>query len=270
MSKHVAVLAAMILCVIAAGSHAQNEPADAAKEAQNPLAKVISLPFQNNTDFGIGTYDKTGNVLNIQPILPKLLGDGGWLLINRFIIPFPKTVPDASTAEGQSTTGIGDVSYTAWLAPPVTGSFTWGFGAVTIWPTASKDVLGQDKFSIGPSFVFVYTNPSWLGAAVVANWKSVAGDDAKPDVNTFYLQPIFSYFLPDRWYATSAPIILANWEAESGQKWTIPLGAGIGKMFNAGKLPMDAQVSAYSNVKKPDGAASWQLRIQLKLIFPTG
>lgn len=270
MKRHVTTLTVMIAVTVCANGYAQDETGDAAKEAQNPLANVISMPLQNNTDFGIGTYDKTGNVLNIQPIVPKPLGDNGWLLINRFIIPFPKTVPDASTQDGQSTTGLGDISYTVWFAPPVKGSFTWGFGAVTIWPTATADVLGQDKFSIGPSFVFVYANPGWLGAAVIADWKSVAGDDTKPDVHTFYFQYILTYFLPDRWYVTSAPIILANWEAAAGQKWTVPFGAGLGKMFNAGKLPLDLQVSAYGNAVKPDGAAEWQLRVQLKFIFPTG
>ena len=109
-----------------------------------------------------------------------------------------------------------------------------------------------------------------MGAAVISNWVSVAGDDDRAKVNTFYFQYIFTYFLKKKWYLSSAPINLANWEAEEGQKWTVPLGGGFGKMFTAGKLPMDFQTQAFYNVVKPDGSADWQLRVQLKLIFPTG
>ena len=249
----------------------EEEIQDAAKAAQNPLANVISIPFQNNTDFGIGQYDKTANVTNIQPILPVNLGEEGWLLINRFIIPFPKSTPVAELEHKDNIIGIGDVNYTAWFSPPGKGKLTWGFGAVTIWPTASDDLLGQGKFSVGPSFVFVYGNPKYLIAAVISNWFSVAGDSNRADVNTFYFQYILTYFLQNKWYLSSAPINLANWEADDkDQRWTVPIGGGFGKMFNLGKLPMDFQVQGFYNAVKPDTSGDWQLRVQLKFIFPTG
>jgi len=248
----------------------EEEVKDAAKAAQNPLANVISVPFQNNTDFGIGQYDKTANVTNIQPILPVTLGEQGWLLINRFIIPFPKSTPVAELENEDNIVGIGDISYTAWFSPPGKGKLTWGFGAVTIWPTASDDRLGQGKFSIGPSFVFVKATSKFVAAAVISNWWSVAGDSDRADVNTFYFQYIFTYFLQKKWYVTTAPILLADWEMDSDQRWVVPFGAGIGKMFKIGKLPLDLNAHVYYNAIKPDGYADWQLRVQLKFIFPTG
>lgn len=248
----------------------EEEVKDAAKEAQNPLANVISLPFQNNTDFGIGSFDKTANVTNIQPIIPVLIGQKGWLLINRFIIPFPKSTPVAESENEDNIVGIGDISYTAWFTPPGKGKMTWGFGPVTIWPTASDDRLGQGKFSIGPSFVFVKATPKFVAAAVISNWWSVAGDSDRADVNTFYFQYIFTYFLQNKWYATTAPILLADWEMDSDQRWVVPFGAGIGKMFNLGKQPVDLNLHGYYNAVKPDGFADWQLRVQFKLIFATG
>lgn len=256
--------------IIAIQSYAQEEEPDAAKAAQNPLANVISVPFQNNTDFGIGADGQTGNTLNIQPILPGKVGKSDWLLINRFIVPLPKTVPDPSSESGGSITGIGDVMYTSWFAPPLKGSTTFGFGFTSVWPTAGSESLGQGKFSIGPSIVLVYSNPGWLGAAVVSQWKSVGGDADRPDVNTFYFQYIYTKFLPKKWYLTTAPINLANLEASEGQKWTVPLGGGFGKMLKAGNLPVDLQTQAFYNVVRPDQAPTWQLRVQLKFIIPTG
>lgn len=246
------------------------EVEDAAKAAQNPLANVISMPLQNNNDFGIGNYDKSAHVLNIQPILPVKLGKSEWLLINRFIIPFPKSFPNLSSENAKSQTGIGDITYTAWFSPPAKGNLIWGVGPITIWPTASDEILGQGKFSIGPSLVLVYPAEKFMAAAIVSNWVSVGGDSARSDVNTFYFQYIFTYFLQKKWYLSTAPINLANWEAEKDQKWTVPLGGGFGKMFNLGKLPMDFQTQAFYNVVKPDASPDWQLRFQLKLIFPTG
>jgi hypothetical protein len=243
---------------------------DAAKEAQNPLANVISMPLQNNMDFGIGDYNKTANVLNVQPILPVSLTESGWLLINRMIIPIPKTVPDLSSEDAKSTTGLGDISYTAWVAPPVKGSLTWGFGMTSVWPTAGNNVLGQGKYSLGPSVVLVYCKPTYMAAAIISDWKSVGGDEAKPDVHTFYFQYIFTYFLQKKWYVSSAPINLANWEADAGQQWTVPLGGGFGKMITIGKLPLDLQTQAFYNVVRPDGSPEWQWRFQLKFIFPKG
>lgn len=51
---------------------------------------------------------------------------------------------------------------------------------------------------------------------------------------------------------------------------TVPVGGGIGKMFNIGKLPMDLQTQAFYNVVRPDIAAEWQWRVQLKIIIPKG
>ena len=249
---------------------AQEVEQDAAKEAQNPLGNVISLPFQNNNDFGVGAYGKTNHVVNIQPIIPFLIGKKGWLMMNRLIVPLPKSVADNSSENAQNIGGLGDISYTAWFAPPPKGSFTWGFGLTTILPTASKPELGDEKLSLGPSIVLVYATPKFVGAAVISDWKSVAGNEARADVHVFYFQYILTYFLPKKWYATSAPINLANWQAPDGQQWIIPLGAGIGKMFKIGNLPLDLNTHAYYNVVRPDGSAEWQFRVQLKFIFPKG
>lgn len=266
--KEVRIVLILLACLFTFTAQGQDEEIDPAKQAQNPLANIISMPFQNNTNFGIGDYSKTSNVVNIQPILPMNLGKRGWLLLNRFIIPLPNTVPDISSEEASSTTGLGDINYTGWVAPPSKGKLTYGGGLVTIWPTASSDVLGTGKFSMGPSIVLVYAMPKFLGAAVISDWKSVGGDSDRPDVHTFYFQYILTKFLPNKWYATIAPINLANWEAEEGQKWTVPLGGGFGKSFAIGKMPLDCTTQAYYNVVRPDMGPEWQWRFQIKLIFP--
>lgn len=186
----------------ALGQDAVEAAGDPAKEAQNPLANMITLPLQWNTDFGIGEYDRTAVTVNIQPIIPVGLGKK-WILINRVIAPLPKVTPDVGMASG-TTSGLGDITVMNWFSPPTKGAFTWGIGPVTVWPTATDGVLGTGKFSIGPSVVLVYMNPKFLIASVINAWWSVAGDAERPDVATFYFQPILSYLpsqqvVPDEW-----------------------------------------------------------------------
>ena len=237
---------------------------DAAMEAQNPLASIISMPLQNNTKFGL-PEDGTSNTLNIQPVYPVTFSNKA-VLINRAIIQI-KSSPDYSETSG-NTNGIGDINYTAWYSPPPKSSFTWGVGFVSIWPTATDDILGTGKFSIGPSVVLVNMTKKLMLAAIISNWFSVAGKSDRADVNTFYFQYIMTYFLANKWYLVSAPINTAKWEAEDGEKWTIPLGGGFGKMFNIGTLPVDLQTQAFYYAVKPAGGPEWELRVQFKMIFP--
>ena len=87
-------------------------------------------------------------------------------------------------------------------------------------------------------------------------------------MNFFYSQVFVTKNLQKGWYVNSAPIITANWEAPSGEQWTIPLGAGIGKLIRLGKLPINAQAGYYVNVEKPTGGPDSQLRVQATLLFP--
>ena len=86
------------------------------------------------------------------------------------------------------------------------------------------------------------------------------------------IQYFINYNLPKAWYLTSAPILTANWQAEENDVWTIPVGAGVGKIFKLGKLPLSGSLSMYRNVARPDTVPSavWQMRVQIALLFPTG
>jgi hypothetical protein len=88
-------------------------------------------------------------------------------------------------------------------------------------------------------------------------------------VNAFLMQPFVNYNLTAGWYLTSSPILTANWAADrGGDVWTVPLGAGAGKLFRLGRLPINAQLAAYGNVAKPEFGPDWQLRFQIQFLFP--
>jgi hypothetical protein len=117
--------------------------------------------------------------------------------------------------------------------------------------------------------VGLFMQGPWVVGLLANNIWSYAGNDDRKDVRQFLAQYFVNYNLPQGWYLTSSPIITANWEAEGkGNKWTVPVGGGFGKVFRIGKLPFNGNVLAFSNVVRPDGGADWTLRIQLALLLP--
>ena len=258
----IAVLSGMLL----AGNANAQDGGDLAKAAQNPIANMISLPFQNNTNFDFGPLEKTQNVLNIQPVYPFSMGDN-WNVITRTILP---VISQPAFSAGQDREfGIGDINASAFFSPKNSGKWTWGVGPTLSLPTASDDRLGSDSVGVGASFVALTMPGNWVVGSLVSNvW--IDGDSGSADVSLFTWQPFVNYNIPDGggWYLTSSPIVTANWEANSGDRWTIPIGGGVGKIFRIGNQPMNAQFQAHYNVERPDIGPRWQLRLQLQMLFP--
>jgi len=238
-----------------------------AKLAQNPIANLISVPFQNNTNFNVGPQNGTQNVLNIQPVIPFGVNKD-WNIITRTIIPVISQ--PAFTPAQDRENGIGDVQFSAFLSPAAAHGTIWGVGAIAQLPTNSNDRLGNDRWGLGPSAVILRLEKGspWVYGFLVNNVWSVGSSGSDPSYNNFLLQPFLNYNFSGGLYLTTAPIITADWKADSDQRWTVPLGGGIGKIFHFGRLPVNVQLSAYGNAVMPDNGADWQLRFQVQFMFP--
>ena len=235
-----------------------------AKQSQNPIANLISVPFQNNTSFGIGEYDRTQNVLNIQPVVP--FSGEHVRLITRTIIPVIYQ-PDVDQQEG-GTNGLSDINATFFFSPAKTGRVTWGAGPILVFPSATDDATGSGKWAAGPSAVALVMPGPWVIGGLVNNVWSFAGDSEREDVNRFLFQYFINYNFPSRWYISSAPIITANWKAPSGNRWIVPFGGGVGKVFAIGRQRFNASFQVFGNAVTPDGGPTWSIRAQLVLLFP--
>ncbi len=249
---------------------AQSQDAAAlARAAQNPVADMVSLPFQFNFNFDTGPYERTQEILNIQPVWPISLNDD-WNLITRTIVPL---VSQPAFSPGQDReNGFGDVNFSAFFSPkkPTSGGLIWGVGPALILNTASDDRLGQGAWSAGPTAVFLKMQGSWVIGALLSNVWSLSTDDGRPDVNQFLVQPFINYNFPNHpgRYLSYSPIITANWEADSGNTWTIPVGLAIGQIMKFGKQPVNLQLGYWYNVERPDYASRYQIRAQLVFMFP--
>ena len=260
------------LSLLLAGTNAalaQSDAASLAKAAQNPVADMISLPFQWNWNFDVGPLEKDQQVVNIQPVMPFTLNEK-WNLITRTIVPVISQ-PPFSTDQSRKN-GIGDINFSAFLSPrdPGPGGWIWGVGPALIMDTATSDNLGQGAWSLGPSAVFLKIGKEWVTGALINNVWSVSESNGRSPVNQMLIQPFINYNFPTKpgRYLTFSPVITANWKADSGQKWTIPLGLGIGQIMKFGKQPVNLQLAAFYNVERPDNAAKWSIRTQLVFLFP--
>jgi len=271
------ILITILLFFIVSATAQEQSQGDLAKQAQNPIANLISLPFQNNTNFGLGPDDEVQNVLNIQPVIPVTLNEN-WNVITRTIVPILSQPNFYTNGEGR-VTGLGDITFSAFFSPAESAKLTWGVGPIFLLPTATDgplggvsedggESLGSDKWGAGLTVVGLTMPGNWVIGSLFSNVWSFAGS-GENDINLFTWQYFINYNLPKGWYLTSAPIINANWEADSDDRWTIPFGGGAGRVFSIGKQPVNTQLSAYFPIEIPgndDGV--WQLRFQIQFLFP--
>jgi hypothetical protein len=241
-----------------------SEDEDLAKKSQNPIADLVSVPFQSNTNFNAGPFDRTQEVLNIQPVVPLHI-NADWNLISRTIMP---VISQPSPLFDSNTNGIGDITQEFFFSPTHPGPLIWGLGPVFTIPSATDPILGTGKVLLGPTAVVLVTPGHWVIGVLVNNQWSVGGNPLLPRVNEFLAQPFVNYNLPHGWYLTSSPLITANWLAAPGQQWTVPIGGGFGRIFKIGDQPVSANIAAYYNVAHPTGTPNWQLRAELSLLFP--
>lgn len=242
----------------------QGSAADLAKKLANPIASLISVPFQNNMDIGIGDRLGSRNTLNIQPVIPISITDD-LNLIARVILPVISQ--QSITGTGNSETGLGDAVISAFFSPASTKSgLIWGAGPVILAPIATNDFLASKKFGIGPTAVALYqTGGMTIGALVNQIW-SVAGDQARPDINMLFLQPFFTY----NW-KTGAGIggnfeFTQNWNGQSATLWLNPTFSAVTAM---GNQKVQFAMGPRINLAAPEGAhAKFGVRAVLILLFP--
>jgi hypothetical protein len=237
-----------------------------AKKLQNPIANLISVPFQSNFDFGFGN-DEHGwrYTLNIQPVIPITLTEA-LNLITRTIVPviYQGDVVDDG---GPSQFGLGDITQSFFFSPkkPAFGKLIWGIGPAFLWPTATNDSLGTEKWGAGPTGVALVQEGPWTIGLLVNHIWSYAGDDNRSDVNSTFLQPFVSHTWKSGFSLGVNTESTYDWE---GDQWTAPINLFASQLVKFGKLPVNLEVGGRYYVEAPDGGPEWGLRFVVVILLP--
>lgn len=248
-----------------AGSSATGEQTDRAKMAQNPMADVIKMEFNNSFNQGYGHKDQTEYALTYKPSMVSALSEQ-WNIVNLIDVSFlyqPGRVPGE-----KDSFGIGDTTYESFIGPSGEHTFYWGIGPSLQIPTATDNQLGTRKWSAGLGGTgTIVKGPIVAGVRANHLW-SFAGDDDRADVNLSTIEYFLYANLGDGWWIGTSPVNTANWEADQNEIWTIPVGGGFGKMFMSGDQPINLKLEAYSFLEAPAYEADWSIMLGIQLLLP--
>jgi len=277
----------------------QPSTAQMAKLMDNPLGNVAMMLNQYDIirlrNSANGKEKNQGNFMSILQF-PLNLSEN-WNIINRVVFNVPSspidqdkvdrlgtsppqsgpppplgTPPALIDAIGGRTDGFGDMYYVALFSPKkpieydnLAGKGVWGVGFDLGFPTASEDVLGSDKWTAGPSALYAYLGPKWKVGGLVQQYFDYAGPSDAGDVNLTNLQYLYYYSLSPTLSVGAAPNIIVDWEQSSGNRLTLPIGLGVNKTINIGKVPVRFAVEFHYSVIRPDDipGADWNLRFNI-------
>jgi len=267
------LVAGLVLAASVTGVSAQTPGADPtpkaatdqatalAKQQQNPISSLISVPLQGNWDFGLGDRDATGTLFNIQPVVPFGVSRSTNLIL-RVILPLASQ-PGSGEAR---VNGVGDVVMTAFFSPAKSGRVTWGAGPVVLLPTATNNALGSEKFGVGPSAVVLTQPGPWTIGLLFNHIWSTSGANDREDVSSTFLQPFVNYNLGNGLAVGAVFEATANWKAD--EHWTAPLVFTVSKVARLGNRPVNFVAGAGPTVASPEGGSTWRFRVMAVFLFP--
>jgi hypothetical protein len=265
--KWIVAYLAVALCLLCSPiAHAQD--ADLAKKLSNPIANLISIPFQFNYNDKIGPLqDGKQSYLNIQPVIPFHLNPN-WNLISRTILPIVSQT-DIFPGSGHQF-GLGDTLQSLFFSPvsPGPGGIIWGVGPALQFPTATDMKLGTGKYSAGPTGVVLWQTGGFTYGMLANHLWSYAGDSNRKEVSSTFLQPFVSYTTKDAWTFSLNTESTYNWVTD---KWSVPINGTIAKLVRFGKLPVQIGGGLRYWAASPDNAGPKDLgyRFFVTVLLPS-
>ena len=267
-----AIISFVVITLVSVKVNAQEKPAAAsadaaaemAKKLANPIASLISLPFQNNTDVGIGQYNGVKNTLNIQPVIPIALSPK-LNVITRIIIPI--VTQYNITAPNTKQSGLSNFLASAFFAPSNTkNGVTWGAGPAFLLPTTTNDLVGTNRFAIGPTVVILKQSNGWTYGALANQLWSGSGTVEAYEINQMFVQPFITYNWKSGAGAGGSFEWTQAWTTNTTSIYFMPNISGVTKL---GKQIVSLSVAPRIPVSVPNSSRpDFGVRAVLVLVFP--
>ena len=266
------IVGTLVALVCVSVGHAQDAE-EMARKLQDPLANIKALMTDNSIDFKTGD-DDTSYMFQIQPVYAIPYEDKGFNMILRGVFPIVGLAPEAQKPvvgeplpEGDDDTwGLADSQLQMFFAPRSEAAWKWGLGPLFSFPTHTDDALEGAGWGAGAAGVLVG------GFSENVSFSMVGGHtEGENDFSTSFVQPMLYYNVPRmEGVALSYNNTIAyNWNADSDNAWTVPLGATVSKTLAlSGGHGLDLGLGYYYNVEKPDGAADWAIKWAVTWLLP--
>jgi hypothetical protein len=237
--------------------------AELVKQTLNPVASLISVPVQNNWDFGIGPANAFKYTANVQPVIPIRLSDD-WNLISRTIVPV--IYAQSPIKGGSDHAGLGDITQSLFFSPknPV-GGWIMGAGPVFLLPSATQSALGSGKWGAGPTAVLLQQKHGFTYGILANQIWSFTGQAGRADVNAAFLQPFLSYSTKTYTSFGVNTESTRNWETD---QWSVPMNFSITQLLKIKGQPISIQLGYRRYVDGPRGGPDWGLRFAVTFLFP--
>ena len=245
------------------------------QQLNNPLTSLWSLTLQENFTLKKGDLTnstQTANSFFFQPALPIPVGNDKTFIARPVIPLVTSPVADSGSKDGFSghETGLGDIQLLSLYGPDKSDGLVWGIGPTFKFPTATDDLLGAGKWQTGPAAMLLNLGDTWTSGLVVQHWWSFAGDDDRASTNQTDLQYIFRRKIPGAASIGMGPTMTIDWQAEEGNRITLPIGLGITKTVRFGKTPVKIRFEPqYSLLKPDDFGTTWNFRFQITPVIPS-
>jgi hypothetical protein len=238
-----------------------------AKQLQNPVANLISVPLQSNADFGFGKSGDQGwrYTLNVQPVVPFEINED-WNLIVRTIVPIIYQ-DDVVIDGGSSQFGLGDTTQSFFFSParPTSGGLIWGVGPAFLWPTATNDSLGSGKWGAGPTGLLLWQKEGWTYGMLANHIWSYAGDSDRAEVNSTFLQPFLSHTWKTGFTLGINTESTYDW---TQSQWTVPINVFASQLVKIDNQPVQFTLGGRYYAEGPSGGPEWGLRFVVTFLFP--
>jgi len=239
----------------------EHSAAELAKQTQNPIASLISVPLQSNFNNGAGPTNTSTTDLNFQPVIPFAISKSTNVIL-RVVMP----LLSAPFPNGERTSGIGDTLTSVFFSPSKPGKIIWGLGPAIQLPTATNKALGSEQFAVGPTAVALMQPGHWTLGMLWNHLWTVSGNSDRKRINQDYIQPFINYNLGSG--LALALSMEGTMTLKSADPWSGPALLGFTKVTMLRRQPVQIGMYAGPYVFRPNGAPSWRFRFIVSFLFP--
>lgn len=243
--------------------NAQASAEELAKKLANPISSLISLPLQNNSDYGIGELKGSRNTFNIQPVVPVSISKD-LSLIARWVQPW--VTQYNITGLGEKQNGLADAVVSAFISPKNSKGMTWGVGPVFLLPVSTVEELASKQLGVGPTAVALKQMKGWTVGALINQIWGIAGGEGRTRINQMFIQPFVNYNWKSGAGLGANLEYTQNWARNNSTVWLNPTISGVTSL---GKQKTQLAFGPRFNLAAPTGGkADWGWRAAAVFLFP--